>query len=606
MPNLTGDLGIALGEQTGSNRFKPGTIPNPPTLATVPTNADGITPFSAEGASNGPFATLGRTWPSNMLRKAFGGSSPLTDGGDLELGVGDDFFEDIYVLPRSIEFGIILSVLNEDVDVYSAFRSGVVEWTNYDDSAAGVGVSLGSPAPPPPSIFLQPQTGSVHVLTVDPVGPPSFDANAVFDFLDPSLAAAQRLMKISGTRAALFSFEPESPLPETLQWQTRVIPARNEKEQRSGRRKTPRSSLQIETRTEGVERQFLENLMFESQARPFGVPLWYEQTELTAPVAINDTVINVTNTDDLNFQVGEVAVMWRDARFFETLQVLAFTSTTITFSSSSTKSFLAGAFVMPVSTAVLLTKVGQQKFINNLQVDNFVFVVTDNKLDLSDVSAFNSYLPPATAENPNPVTRVLLDDPNIMRGQTIAQNISRRIIVIDNKTSFPIVFTNQDVSRESSIKTFSTKNRTQLQNVRKLLHALNGRRIAFYAPTFFNDLQILNPITPADTAIQVVDVDYSTLVQERRSRDIARVVLKDGTDSGPLLITGSSSGTPGEETISFSPDTIGLTATVDQVDRVEYIQKIRIDSDKIKIEHLDAAGKALISFPIKTVLENDG
>lgn len=604
MPNLDGVLEIATSDQTFSDRFKPGTIPNPPTKPTVPTNQNDVTPFA--GAASGAFVLDFAVWSSNLRRGVLGTAPAAVDAGQIELAVNDEFFDDIYVLPRSIDFGIILAVQTETVDVFNAYRSGSVSWTGYDDSAAGAGVTLQNPAPPPPTIVLLPLQGSVHDLQVDPEGPPSFDANAVFDFLDPDSNMVERTMRIQGTRAALFPFEPEVPILETLQWRTRILKSRSGIEQRSGTRKTPRTIIKFDVQTKSTERQLLENLVSEGQARAFGVPLWYEQTELTTAIAINDTTINVTDTGAFNFRDGGLAVVWVDAFTFETLQIQSQTATTITFVSPFTKAFPIGSIVMPVSASLLLQKVDQQKHLNTLQVNTFNFTVIDNDLDLSDTSAFNSYTPPSTAENPSPVARVFLDDDNFVRGETIAQEFTRDLIIVDNQTSFPVVFTAEEFSREGSNRTFSTKSRTELENVRALLHALSGRRVAFYSPTFAKDFDLVNPLTAADTAIQVVDVKYSTLINGARPRDIVRIVLKDGTDSGPLLVTGSSSGAPGEETISFSPDTVGVTATIEEVERVEYVQKVRLDSDAVQIRHFDSAGKAVITFPIKAVLENDG
>jgi hypothetical protein len=50
---------------------------------------------------------------------------------------------------------------------------------------------------------------------------------------------------------------------------------------------------------------------------------------------------------------------------------------------------------------------------------------------------------------------------------------------------------------------------------------------------------------------------------------------------------------------------VGVTATVEQVERVEYIQKVRIDADRVSIRHIDSNGKAIISMPVRAVLEED-
>lgn len=562
---------------------------NQPPVATVqtlvddfPTNADPI-----------PVAQPVHPRPSigNRHRKFFSGVK--------NIGLGDDFFEDIYVLPVSIDAGIILSVLLFNVEVYSSYRTGTVQWTGYDDSAAGIGVDLISPNPPPPTISLTPLTSSQHSLQIDPVGPPSISADIEFDFLTPSLSMVQRTLFLQGKRSVIFPFQPEAPASEILEWETQVRTSSNGFEQRSALRDVPRSILQFEYLLEGDERRRLENLVFDGQSRAYGVPIWFEATSLTAPISINDTVITVGSTDFSRIVTDGLAIVWNDSGDFETLQVQSFTSTTITFSSPFTKAFSVGALVMPVEAAVLVDQVSQSRFRVNLQRNQFAFVVLDNGESIASTAAFNSYTPT------NGTARVLLDDPNLMTSGEISEEFNKLIKVIDNTTAFPDVFSDQDVSREKSEKGFYTDTRSDLNDVRALLHALAGRRTSFYLPSFFPDLEPLAAVASADQAVTVVDVDYVNLVAQKQPRNVIRIIGTDGTTSDPKLVTGSSKPTPGQELISFTPDTAGVTIALADIERIEYIKKTRIDTDRIEIRHLDANGKAIISFPVITVLEPD-
>jgi hypothetical protein len=520
-------------------------------------------------------------------------------GGFQSLGLGDDFFDDVYVLPVSIDVGIILSVVIVEVEVYSSWRSGDVSWTAYDDSSAGAGVTLSNPLPPPPTVVIGPLSGIVHDLTIDPIGPPSIAGTLEFTMTDPLGGPVARSIPISGQRSVVFPFLPESPILEILEWVTMIRRASNGQEQRAALREVPRSTYDLAYVTEGDERRRLDSALFDGQGRVYGVPVWFESVDLVNDIAINDTVITVTNTDCSTFAEEQVAVAWDGYDNFEALQIASFTSTTVTFSSPFTKAFTAGALVIPVRTAVLLEAVAQDRWRVNLQRTAAKFVVTDNGVDLSDVSAFSSYTPASG------VARVLLDDDNFVDGATIREQWRRLIVAIDSRVSFPEIFTNQSVSKRASQKGFFTRSRQELWDMRRLLHALKGRRTAFYLPTFAEDLEAISNIASADQAITVADIDYTNLIQRRQPRDLLRVVATDGTKSTPKLITGSSKPSPGEELISISPDTVGITVAVENVDRVEYIEKSRIDTDRIMIRHLDSAGKSMSTFPVVSVLEGD-
>jgi L-asparaginase/Glu-tRNA(Gln) amidotransferase subunit D len=47
----------------------------------------------------------------------------------------------------------------------------------------------------------------------------------------------------------------------------------------------------------------------------------------------------------------------------------------------------------------------------------------------------------------------------------------------------------------------------------------------------------------------------------------------------------------------------GSTITLAEIARIDFYEKVRIDSDKIQITHLDGQGSARILFPVKAVFE---
>ncbi len=528
---------------------------------------------------------------NNNLSKCFTGV-PIT-------GFSDDYFDQIYVLPTSIDAGIILAQVQVAVTVHSSFRSGTVQWTGYDDSAAGAGVSLGTPAPPPPTINILPLSSSAHTLTIALAGPPTISANIVFDFLNPASAAVQILMPIAGQRSVLFPYQPESPIKEVLDWVTYVKTSSNSEEQRSSGRPVPRSTLRLRLRTTGADTRTLENKLFDGQARAFGVPVWFQSTKLTSAVSIGATVINVVDTTFLGLVVGNTAIVWSSSTSFESLEVASFTSTTITFSSAFLAAFPVDALVMPVLVATMVTPAGSSRFRVNISDFNIAFAVVDNGVSLADTSAFSSYTPTGG------VQRVLLDDDNFVDSETITERLQRELDVVDVKTSFPDVFTDQDVSRETSQKGFFTNSPVALSNVRKLLHALAGKRVSFYLPTSKKDLDPLASVASADQAVTVVDADYVNLVNQRQPRNVIRIVPKSGAASTPKLVTGSSKPAAGQETISIAPDTAGVTIALADIDRIEYVKKSRFDTDRIEINHFNSNGKAAIYIPVVTVLEGD-
>lgn len=241
----------------------------------------------------------------------------------------------------------------------------------------------------------------------------------------------------------------------------------------------------------------------------------------------------------------------------------------------------------------------QNRAILNLQNDRVRFVITDNDIDIADASAFNTYQPPGGRE------RVLLDDPNFVDEAGVEESWNRPLEIVDSKTGIIVQFSDQDVSRKVTAKGFATVTREGLQNVRNLLHALRGRAVSFYLPTFYPDFQVNTDVVSSDQVFDVDDVQYVSAVRNRQPRNIVRLHKFDGTATSPKLITGSSVPAPGTERLSIAPDTVGETATVAEIQRLEIIEKVRLDRDDIVIRHFDALGTAQVRAPIRTVLEED-
>jgi hypothetical protein len=83
---------------------------------------------------------------------------------------------------------------------------------------------------------------------------------------------------------------------------------------------------------------------------------------------------------------------------------------------------------------------------------------------------------------------------------------------------------------------------------------------------------------------------------------VIRVVFADG--STPLLRTviGSSILDANRETLTLNTNWPS-NYTVAQIARVEYVEKVRSDSDSIQISHLTGDNSSRVYMPVKVVLE---
>lgn len=502
--------------------------------------------------------------------------------GCISKTTGQDFWEDVYVIPSTIDLGLILSTINRTVSVYNAYRDNSQSLSSFTNNA-GAGVSF-TDLPALPQV-IEAQDGFTATLQVTLDGPPTL--NGTLDFV---WAVGTRSTTLTGSRSVIFPYRPERPIKETLQFATNVIMARSGKEQRRSLRNVPRQVLEYQIRSVGSARRKLDLQVFEGQARVFGVPAWWETTSLTSSITATDTIINVGQTDFRDFRVGGLAFVIDEDDNFEALEIASFTTNTITFASAFEKSFDSGSLVVPVRSCYMQPRLTQDRFPLNLQDNVFKFRVIDNETSIASTAAFSTFN-----------SKVLLDDNNALEGRTLRESIDRNVVMIDNGIGAPVQFTDQIASRRVSRKAFRTKTLQGLWETRQLLHSLSGRKVSFYLPTFSDDFQATSAVVSANDTIEVENVNYNGNGAQRIPKDVIRLTFADGTT---LIRTIISSTEVSDDVERLQVDSAwGVDQDLADIERIEFVEKVRFDSDEVSLIHENIIGQSLISAPVRTVLE---
>lgn len=500
--------------------------------------------------------------------------------------IGDVWFDIIHILPRSIILGNILTTITRQIDVYNAFLYEPHDLQAFINNA-GAGTSI-TDLPTLP-FTIPPQESLLLTLEVTPDGAPTINTTLDFDTDEPYLLQ----IPIQGTRIVMFPFEPETPLIERLQFLTDVFIHKDGTEQRVSLRKAPRQVFDMKLRREdGVERQRVDFLLFDWQSRVFGLPMWHEPTPLTGDVTAGATSINVQDTTLSDFRVGGLAIIYESETKFDALEVTAVGPTSISFNTPVTQDYsaAAGIRVMPLRTAITSQPAKESKYAVNLCDFDLTMRVLDNDVDLSDLTGWPTYN-----------SKILLSDPNAISG-TLDGLIERELTVFDGSGGgkFSQVST-WNRARHSSAKTFVSTTRSRLWAIRKLLHALRGRQVSFYLPTFTKDVTLASLYLSGSSALTITNVGYTRYAKQRTPKLDLRIILNDGT-TFTRTVTASSEVDASTEQLTLS-SVIAQNIAPEDVARIEFLEKVRIDSDEIVIEHRSANGEANIGFPVRVVLE---
>jgi hypothetical protein len=504
------------------------------------------------------------------------------DGVRIE-AVGYDWWGEIHIVERSYALGIILSEVQRDIEIYSAYRRAIHSWSSWTNNV-DAGVSI--PDFPSLPTVLNPQSGYIGTLTVSVDGPPTLDGT--IDFVVAGLGTFT--VPVTGQRAIMIPFLPETPFVERLGFGTDVRAALTGTEQRAALRDVPRQIFDTSYQLHGHDRRAFLPILFDAQGRAAGLPLWHEPTWTTGAITATDTTINVESTAYADWRAGSVGIVWEDSENFEALEVDSFTSTTITFKSPFQGSFAQGAMVMPVRTAHFEERIRGSRFPQKVQRFNVRYHVVEAGVDLSSTAAFATYR-----------SKVLLDEGNWIRAAELEEEIARKQIRLDGNVGLFNVWSDEDASRRGSRKVFFSGSRKRLWEVRQLLHALRGRAISFYLPTFYDDLEITEALTISSTTCKIKHIEYTNLVRNRSPKGDLQVLLTDGTTLN-RQITNSAELSATEEQLTVDSQW-GVNVALDEIVRVSFIEKVRFDSDEVVLEHFDANGQAAISAPVRTVLE---
>lgn len=498
--------------------------------------------------------------------------------------IGDNWFDRLHIIPRRIDAGNILTVQTRVLDLFNAFIYESHDLEQFINNA-GAGTEI-TDLPSLP-YTIPPQSSLLLTLQVTPDGAPTVNTTLDFDTDEPYLLS----IPITGTRIVMFPFEPEAPLVERLLFLTDVMEAVDGTEQRVSLRLAPRQEFDLKlVREDGPERQRLDFLLFDWQSRVFGLPIWTEPSYLTLAATSGDTVVNVDDTSLGDFRADGLAIIFESEDKFDALEVDSVGPTSVTFKTPILNNYDAGTRVMPLRTAITSGPAREKKYAVNLAQFDLTMRVLDNTTDLGSTSGWPTYN-----------GKVLLSDPNAIE-VTLDGNIERQITVFDSAGvgKFSQAST-WNRARHGSAKTFITRTRAGLWAVRRLLHALRGRQVSFYLPTFTKDISLATTYTSGGASLTIYNVGYSRYAKQRTPKVDIRVVLKSGTIY-TRTITNSSEVDAVTEQLTLS-SSIAQTFTADEVERIEFLEKVRIDNEDITIEHRSSNGEAKIAFPVKVVLE---
>lgn len=503
--------------------------------------------------------------------------------GDYAATFEGDFYNRIHVLPSTFVLGNVLQTAVRTFEVWNAHFTSKTLSAIDEIGTEGI-VLTGGPGDPP--TVYGPLRSAVYTATVGLDGPLSINASYEFDFA----AANNVLVVLTGARAVIFAFEPQLPITERLEWLTDLQESYGGAEQRIMVRHKPRQAMDanylLANPTE-VARAL--NTLYGRVGGTIAVPVWWDLRPLLADVSIGGTTVSVS-TANADFREGGFAILWRASDDFEVVEISTLSPTQLNLVRPVELAHPAvTTAVVPLLRALAPDPLPTSRYGNGVTTFDIAWQFTE----VVDLAALDGEL---TLYRGLPV----LNDLNFMSGAQIDEPIQSKAVLIDNKTTAGAKSYRRRFPRIVTVKGWAPETAADIWTVRKLLHALRGRQRSFWLPSFRKDFTLTATVADTATTLLVSPAEYERFVDVQEPLGDIAIYLKNGTVFF-REITNVEPGSGGTEQLTINSP-LGATVNPDDVLRISYLMRARLDTDSIEITHL-GLDRAVVNVPVVGVIQ---
>jgi hypothetical protein len=284
------------------------------------------------------------TPPSALGGSFVGAVAPVHDG---------QWFDRIHVIPRVADLGFMTGDRQITVEVWNAYRRGLVLTSVPVTGPDGVTVEDATCPQNYPSMHTKIWVVDVSVME-------GFPVNNVVTWVFLGVSSVGSDLTLTGQRLILFSPKPDGNgvLEESYGYLTDLLRAWDGTEQRILLRSVATRDVRFPVLLGSArESGDLATRLFAGGRGLFSVPLWQDAVPLTQAVAQNESSIYCETTGRA-FTEGSVCMLWRDYWHWEPLVVSGVLSDHLDLTSGAAVAWpLAGTICVPLMPARLVDAV---------------------------------------------------------------------------------------------------------------------------------------------------------------------------------------------------------------------------------------------------------
>jgi hypothetical protein len=472
----------------------------------------------------------------------------------------NDYYYRIYVIPATFDLGPIISQVQEEFVVWNAYFEDktctVINPVNGDE------IELAGLTAP---FILKALGYTTYTITVPAdEGSPQFETILTFDFG----ADDQPFVTITGTRIVLFPFKPLTPMDESLEWLTDILQAKDGSEQRISLRQTPRQGFGLSCRFESHQDQArLDALLFATQKRAWGLPIWSEAVIHTTTITDGATTVTV-DTTNADFRDDSLAVIWKSETENEVIRIDTVSAGTLNLQTPVAGTFTGNKFILPCRIAQMNTSINRKDAPGSGSTADFGFIVRDNVL-LTGYTAATIYksLP------------VLTQATYVNSGEQ-EKSSDADIIISDYETGPFDIYSDNLFNKNTQSHLFKGFTKAVCWNNRKFIHSLLGQQGVVWIPSFKDDMILTDTIAPTDNAFSIQNIGLAEHMGLNVLRTHLAFIFTNGTMLFREIMGITESGD--DEIISINT-TLGVEVPVGGC-KICFLDKYRLNSDRVDIK----------------------
>lgn len=476
-----------------------------------------------------------------------------------------DYYNRVHVVPGQLTLGNLLSAQVRLVEVWNAYFTPNL--LSSVDEVGTDGITFIQPQTPPTS-YAELES-RIHEVQVNTNGPPVINAVYTFNF-----ETEAPTLSITGRRVVIWPFIPETGHDETLEWKTDIIPT-FKAEQRLALRHEPRQAFRHQFLLDPDQFSRAKSMATQWAHRVYGIAVWAEASLVRGLSAGAEFVEFPTAFAD--YREGDLILLWENDRKLEALEITTVEPDGVNLRLPLEQDWNK-CYVMPLRFARTLSGVEFSRSHNEYVVARALFDVSQNA-DLGDNLDFPTYR-----------GKPVLTDRSATVGN-IRERIARTIDVFDNGSGPISVDVDNDWVRNAQTIAFVKNTREDIWDLRRWVHARRGRQRAFWLPSWNKDLEVLQNIGEAGTAITVNPIGYPLYYDVK---DIM-VQLKNGAQHFRRVTSGSTDPDGNEALILDAP--FGVEIFVEDIAFVCFMTHCRFDADRITFRH-QTGGRVTTTIPV--------